>query len=298
MTADTSEQQQQHITGAPSARLSYSNFEVAIKAFLHQMQHHSPWSYVEYSPRRGQPLQGYLTLTKLVHSHQTASSVKLLSASTILAGTDRIATTIDPADQLLLDELTDIPDGDDEEDGTENTEDLVIESSADTTLNYLSVNYHIVFSPSYQVPVLYFNAYRPGNVIFFPHELLSSIFSPLRKKTDNGFYDTVDGAAIPLEEIYESLVPEEWRSAIRNAGLNGGISQQDHPVLNTPYFYMHPCETVPLMETVLQNNNLTMSKDEASQPSVLDNYIMTWLSFTGQAIGVSVPTDVIAAINA
>lgn len=27
---------------------------------------------------------------------------------------------------------------------------------------YLSVSYHIVFSPSYQVPVLYFNAFRPG----------------------------------------------------------------------------------------------------------------------------------------
>ncbi|KAF9088841.1 hypothetical protein BGX23_007092 [Mortierella sp. AD031] len=228
MTSDTSG----HTT--PLARLSYNDFEIAIKAFLRQTRHHSPWSYVEYSPRR-----------------------------------ETTSTAIDPADLLLLDELTeqldDIPDYEGEED--ESSLDPVIETADTTTLDFLSVNYHIVFSPSYQVPVLYFNAYRP------------------------------DGAAISLEEIYESLVPEEWRGAIRNAGLNGGISQQDHPVLNTPYFYMHPCETVALMETVLQNSSSSlMNADTAdeSQTSYLETYIVTWLSFTGQAIGVSVPTDVVA----
>lgn len=103
----------------------------------------------------------------------------------------------------------------------------------------------------------------------------------------------IDGAAISLEELYESLVPEEWRGAIRNAGLSGGISQQDHPVLNTPYFYMHPCETVPLMETILQSNSIPTTAGDG--PSYLKHYIMTWLSLTGQAIGVSVPTDMVAA---
>ncbi|KAK3826605.1 MAG: autophagocytosis associated protein [Linnemannia elongata] len=255
MTSETHRHQQ----SGPSARLSYSDFEVAIKAFLHQTRFHTPWSYVEYSPRRGQPLQGYLTLTKLVHSHHTGSGVPSTSSGTLSTGT-RI-TTIDPADQLLLDELAEqldeIPDGDDYEE--EELDPVVENSTSTTTFDYLSVNYHIVFSPSYQVPVLYFNAFRP------------------------------DGAAISLEEIYESLVPEEWRGAIRNAGLNGGVSQQDHPVLNTPYYYMHPCETVPLMETILQNN------DSPNGTSFLESYIVTWLSFTGQAIGVSVPTDMVAA---
>ncbi|KAF8949505.1 E2-like conjugating enzyme atg10 [Haplosporangium gracile] len=255
MTSDT----HQHQQSRPSARLSYSDFKVTIKAFLHQTRHHTPWSYVEYSPRRGQPLQGYLTLTKLIHSHHTNSGAPSSSTSASSIGTR--TATIDTADQLLLDELAeqldDIPDSDDYEQEAET--DPVVEKSAETTLNYLSVNYHIVFSPSYQVPVLYFNAYRP------------------------------DGAAISLEEIYESLVPEEWRAAIRNAGLNGGISQQDHPVLSTPYFYMHPCETVPLMETILQNNF------NPNGSSYLENYIKTWLSFTGQAIGVSVPIDMVAA---
>ncbi|KAG0284410.1 hypothetical protein BGZ96_011218 [Linnemannia gamsii] len=256
MTSDTSAHQQ----SIPSARLSYSDFEIAIKAFLHQTRHHIPWNYVEYSPRRGQPLQGYLTLTKLVHSHHTISGAHSTTINTQAIG----APTIDPADQLLLDELaeqlTDIPDGDDYEDEENGP---VTQQSKDTTLDYLSVNYHIVFSPSYQVPVLYFNAYRP------------------------------DGAAISLEELYEFLVPEEWRGAIRNAGLNGGISQQDHPVLNTPYFYMHPCETVPLMETILQSNSSPTSVGDG--PSYLERYVVTWLSLTGQAIGVSVPTNMVAA---
>ncbi|KAK3831541.1 MAG: hypothetical protein J3R72DRAFT_454768 [Linnemannia gamsii] len=275
MTIDTNGQHPQHSAVAPSARLSYSDFEVAIKAFLHQTRHHSPWSYVEYSPRRGQPLQGYLTLTNIVHSHHAKISSGSLntSTSTLVTGTGVTAAAIDPADQLLLDELSDIPGGDDEEQSIDSAQDPVIETSADITLHYLSVNYHIVFSPSYQVPVLYFNAYRP------------------------------DGATISLEDIYDSLVPEEWRGAIRNAGLNGGISQQDHPVLNTPYFYMHPCETVPLMETIIQNQSsssnsiVTGAKGDGSSTSVLENYIMTWLSFTGQAIGVSVPTDMVAASN-
>ncbi|KAG0281101.1 E2-like conjugating enzyme atg10 [Linnemannia exigua] len=218
----------------------------------------------------------------IIHDIIHPGAMSNTRTSTPLTGTGvAAAAAIDPADQLLLDELTDIPgdgdydDGDGEEPGINSTQDPVIETSADITLDYLSVNYHIVFSPSYQVPVLYFNAYRP------------------------------DGAAISLEDIYDSLVPEEWRGAIRNAGLNGGISQQDHPVLNTPYFYMHPCETVSLMETILQNQNGSSNsivtgakKDVGSITSVLENYIMTWLSFTGQAIGVSVPTDMVTASNA
>ena len=86
-----------------------------------------------------------------------------------------------------------------------------------------------------------------------------------------------------MEEIYESLVPEAWRSSVRNAGLSGGISQQDHPILNVPYFYMHPCETVSLMETILKNQEQDRSR------SFLDSYVSTWLSFTGQAVGLSVP---------
>ncbi|KAG0258102.1 E2-like conjugating enzyme atg10 [Mortierella polycephala] len=189
-------------------------------------------------------------MTQLIHSHQKESRQP---------GSESGPQELDMDDQLLLEDLTEhfgnILDGDDSLE--EEEPDLSISAIDSTCIDFLSVSYHIVFSPSYQVPVLYFNAYYP------------------------------DGSAISHEEVYDSLVPEEWRSSIRNAGLNGGISQQDHPILNVPFFYMHPCETVSLMETVLSGQPLDESK------SFLETYIMTWLSFTGQAIGISVPTDVV-----
>ncbi|KAF9958442.1 hypothetical protein BGZ72_000361 [Mortierella alpina] len=239
-----------------TARLSYTDFEVAIRAFLKQAQHHSPWIYIEYRPRTGQPLRGYLALNQHIHCHRQKAS---LQPAPEHSEQNTGSHEIDPEDQLILDELAEhfgaIPDEEDDELGAAELPDS-------TCTDILSVTYHIIFSPSYQVPVLYFNAYRH------------------------------DGAAISLEEIYESLVPTEWRSSIRDAGLNGGISQQDHPILNLPYFYMHPCETVPLMETIALSR-----ADESNSTSFLEDYIMTWLSFTGQAIGITVPTDVAVRVN-
>lgn len=64
----------------------------------------------------------------------------------------------DPEDQLILDDLAEhfgaIPDEDDELD--------TVELPDTTCTDILTVSYHIIFSPSYQVPVLYFNAYRHG----------------------------------------------------------------------------------------------------------------------------------------
>jgi len=66
---------------------------------------------------------------------------------------------IDPENQLILDELAEhfgaIPDEDDEEVGA-----LALPDA--TGVDILTISYHIIFSPSYQVPVLYFNAYRHG----------------------------------------------------------------------------------------------------------------------------------------
>ncbi|KAI7820683.1 autophagocytosis associated protein [Gamsiella multidivaricata] len=194
----------------------------------------------------GLPPQGYLAMTQVVHDRQAPHSS---------APKSRL-NTVSAADQLLLDNLTehleDIPD---EEEITV----VSLDDSQDVSCNFLTVTYHIVFSPSYQVPVLYFNAYRP------------------------------DGVAIPIEDIYRSLVPEDWQSSIRDAGLNGGISQQDHPILNGPFFYMHPCETVSLMETILSDQTF-----HESRRSFLDSYITTWLSLTGQAVGVTIPSGVVA----
>ncbi|KAF8980006.1 hypothetical protein BGZ46_004769 [Entomortierella lignicola] len=90
-----------------SARLSYNDFEIAIKAFQRQAEQHAPWSFVEYRPRREQPLQRYLSMTNLIYNNATSS----LPATVGEAPTKSL---ISDSDQLLLDELEehfgDIPD--------------------------------------------------------------------------------------------------------------------------------------------------------------------------------------------
>ncbi|KAF9576833.1 hypothetical protein EC968_003340 [Mortierella alpina] len=126
-------------TTAPShstARLSYNDFEVAIRAFLKQVEHHAPWSYFEYR-------NSSLSQPNSAHLKQSTGSHE-----------------VEPEDQLILDDLADhfgaIPDEyDDDALGA-------IELPDSTCADILTVSYHIIFSPSYQVPVLYFNAYRQG----------------------------------------------------------------------------------------------------------------------------------------
>ncbi|KAG0331467.1 hypothetical protein BG000_010901 [Podila horticola] len=180
-------------------------------------------------------------MNHLQHTHKTNSEYN-----------EEIEPTITDMD---LDTLASI--GDDLEEEEDESQLSVCKDAAHDEL--LSVSYHIVFSPSYQVPVLYFNAF-----------------------TSNGT------TPVGLDQIYRSLVPHEWRDTVRNSGLSGGISQQDHPIFNIPYYYMHPCETVSLMETVLAANPDRFETQEA----FLKSYIAAWLSFTGQAIGLSLPVEI------
>ncbi|KAF9361412.1 hypothetical protein BGX26_003545 [Mortierella sp. AD094] len=81
-----------------SARLSYNDFEIAIKAFQRQTKHHAPWTYIEYRPRRDRPSKGYLSMTHLIHNNNTP-------LHSVPAGEVSSNDTVSAADQLLLDDL-------------------------------------------------------------------------------------------------------------------------------------------------------------------------------------------------
>ena len=76
----------------------------------------------------------------------------------------------------------------------------------------ITLEYHIVYSTSYQVPVLYFNAYKPN------------------------------GRLLTLEELWTSI-PRQY------AGVDkwSFLSQQEHPLLGRPFFQLHPCHTETFM---------------------------------------------------
>nr|XP_017200049.2 ubiquitin-like-conjugating enzyme ATG10 isoform X3 [Oryctolagus cuniculus] len=81
--------------------------------------------------------------------------------------------------------------------------------------------YHVLYSCSFQVPVLYFRA------------------------------SFLDGRPLTLEDIWEG-VHECYRTRLLQ-GPWDTITQQEHPILGQPFFVLHPCKTNEFMTPVLKN---------------------------------------------
>lgn len=133
------------------------------------------WTCVEY-----EDIPGGLYVTKKVITSNTVSS--------------------DNSRKTCVDEMT--VDGDDV--------DFKDSYSFAKVENVLTWEYHIVYSISYAVPVLYFSVWNSG------------------------------GKLIGIEEIWNAYpqVAEKWQF----------ITQQEHPILRRPYYQFHPCKTSQLME--------------------------------------------------
>uniref|UniRef100_A0A3B3YS26 Ubiquitin-like-conjugating enzyme ATG10 n=1 Tax=Poecilia mexicana TaxID=48701 RepID=A0A3B3YS26_9TELE len=108
--------------------------------------------------------------------------------------------------------------------------------------------YHILFSCSYGAPVLYFRAF------------------------------TLEGKSLALEEMWSTIHPN-YRLRLQNFPLNA-ISQQEHPLLGQPFFFLHPCRTEEFMGLVLQ------AAQDQGRPV---NYVLSWLSVVGPVVGLDVP---------
>ncbi|XP_053909414.1 ubiquitin-like-conjugating enzyme ATG10 isoform X2 [Cuculus canorus] len=87
------------------------------------------------------------------------------------------------------------------------------------TKEVIRYEYHVLYSSSYQVPVLYFRACF------------------------------LDGRPLTLDEIWKSV------HACYQAHLLEGpwdtITQQEHPLLGQPFFVLHPCRTNEFMSSIL-----------------------------------------------
>ncbi|KAL5009071.1 hypothetical protein ScPMuIL_014652 [Solemya velum] len=87
-----------------------------------------------------------------------------------------------------------------------------------STLVPCTYEYNIVYSPSYSVPVLYFNVYKP------------------------------EGVLASLEEVWGSVPPLYTKQVDRDRWTM--LTQQEHPLLRRPYFQLHPCHTADLMKQI------------------------------------------------
>ncbi|KAF8443626.1 hypothetical protein BGX38DRAFT_1271836 [Terfezia claveryi] len=139
------------------------------------------------------------------------------------------------------------------------------------------IEYHIVLSPVYCVPVLYFNM-------------------------------AIDSTPASLDDVYQHLVRQSdlskdvsWEETLRAVGVHGAISQGEHPVLGTPFWFIHPCETAALVEnwgTVKTHSIPRLDIDDShSKKGIisLQNYLQIWLGMMGSTVGLHLPVEAVTS---
>ena len=119
--------------------------------------------------------------------------------------------------------------------------------------------YDVVYSPSYQVPILYLT-----------------------------FADASTGKSIPLpsaDEIYDMLVPQGFKTPMRDVGVMGALSMAEHPITGVPAYFVHPCRTQEALAPLLGDT----SHESGSEPAV--EYLLLWFGVIGASVGLSVPVN-------
>jgi ubiquitin-like-conjugating enzyme ATG10 len=122
-----------------------------------------------------------------------------------------------------------------------------------------TVRYDVVYSPSYQLPVLYLT-----------------------------FAEATTGKSTPLpsaEEIYEMLVPQDFKTPMRDVGVMGALSMAEHPVTGMPAYFVHPCQTQDALAPLLEDH----SQKARSEPEL--EYLLLWFGVVGAGVGLSVPVN-------
>lgn len=102
-------------------------------------------------------------------------------------------------------------------------------------------DFHIVYSSSYRVPVLYFRGYRS------------------------------DGQLLLFKEIEKDLPASS--SKVLTESKWTFITQMEHPYMKRPWFMLHPCGTNELMRLLLQGDKLADEKYMISWLSVVGQVV-------------------------
>ncbi|KAH8258114.1 hypothetical protein KR038_005964 [Drosophila bunnanda] len=84
----------------------------------------------------------------------------------------------------------------------------------------INVEYHVVYSVSYQVPMLFFQAHRS------------------------------DGSLLDLDATWQCFMPDSKASELYQI-----LTQMDHPVLFKPFMALHPCRTAEVLKQFGQPSN-------------------------------------------
>ncbi|XP_050530345.1 ubiquitin-like-conjugating enzyme ATG10 [Daktulosphaira vitifoliae] len=119
------------------------------------------------------------------------------------------------------------------------------------TLLDIMCEYHVLYSPTYCCPDLYFNMWF------------------------------TDGRLLSLENIWSlvnlslknSLIADKWNA----------ITQKYHPMKNIPFYTLHPCKTTEIIELLSSSTNLyTNDVENSCSP------LIAWLSTISPLVGLNV----------
>ncbi|KAL0369892.1 UNVERIFIED_CONTAM: Ubiquitin-like-conjugating enzyme ATG10 [Sesamum angustifolium] len=123
-------------------------------------------------------------------------------------------------------------------------------------------DFHVVYSASYRVPVLYFRAY-------------CSASSP-------------DGQPLLLDDMEKDLPLNSVEQLTRSQRMF--ITQEEHPQLNRPWYTLHPCGTSEWMKLLLCNNASAAQVEGIP----MDKYFISWFSVVGQVFGLRIPLEMLS----
>ena len=119
--------------------------------------------------------------------------------------------------------------------------------------------YDVVYSPTYQAPVLYLN-----------------------------FFEASTSKTIPLpsaDDVYDMLVPQGFKTPMRDVGVMGALSMAEHPITGMPAYFVHPCRTQKALAPLLGDTNHKAGCEPAVQ------YLLLWFGVIGASVGLSVPVN-------
>ncbi|VVA96824.1 unnamed protein product [Arabis nemorensis] len=213
-------------------RLTVEGFSVAARAFSDKWKLHNqslpPWSWVPLINRAllvSNKEEGYLSLEKIV----------ILSSLEEIPEEESLNVTADYSESEELIDQT-----------------ILVQNVENEAHFY---DFHIVYSASYGVPVLYFRGYCSSG-------------EPL----------SLDVVIKDLPSCSVSLLVEsKWTF----------ITQEEHPYLNRPWFKLHPCETEEWIRL------LSQSSTSAGCKMPVELYLVSWFSVVGQVVGLRIPLEML-----
>ena len=153
----------------------------------------------------------------------------------------------------------------------------VVEDSKLSDLTNISLEYNILYSVSYCVPVLYLRGYDSFGCGLRLNDLIKSgLFS--RSTQDN---DNSDDKKL-VE--HHSRDQDENHHIQSNFVRSDTFSQVSHPLNFQPFYQLHPCHTSEWMKMMC---SVKENKEGSRMQLSVENYIIIWLSFVASFIGLS-----------